>query len=134
MRKVSKVILHCSASDSPYYTFDVIKQDHIKNRKFDDIGYHYGVDYRGHLHILRPIGVVGAHAAGHNKESIGVCLLGNQRFETEQYLSLSKLLYNLMEIFDLALDDIIPHTRVNPDKSCPNFDVVWFKRIYMEKK
>lgn len=74
MRKINKVILHCS--DSDYANHDdikVIKEWHLA-RKFNDVGYHYFIRKDGLIQKGRDITIIGAHCKGQNKSSIGICL------------------------------------------------------------
>ncbi len=71
------IIIHHRAGDGDAKS---IHTDHIK-RGYSGIGYHFYVRKSGEVYKGRPIGTVGAHTLGQNKESIGVCFEGN--FEKE---------------------------------------------------
>lgn len=76
MRKIDKIILHCSATpEGRQVTVNDIRSWH-KQRGFRTIGYHYVVYLDGSIHAGRPIEEVGAHCLGQNKNSIGVCYVG----------------------------------------------------------
>lgn len=81
MRQINKIVLHHSASPMETTTFEDIKRWHIE-RGFKDIGYHWVIDKNGELWKGRPESKIGAHCKGHNRDSIGVCLIGN--FEIEE--------------------------------------------------
>ena len=70
----NRVIFHHSLSKDVSAT--IINNWHIE-RGFDCIGYHYVVRADGGIEIGRDIKMVGAHAFGKNKDSIGVCITGN---------------------------------------------------------
>jgi N-acetylmuramoyl-L-alanine amidase len=131
MRKINKIIIHCSASDVVSYDFAAIRSDHMRNRQFTDIGYHFGIDWDGDIHILRPIKQAGAHAQGFNSHSIGVCVLGLNSFTNTQLQQLGTLVKTLCWMLDLPLEAVIPHNKVNPNKTCPNFDLVLWKAKYV---
>lgn len=82
MRKIEKIILHCSATpEGKDYTVDDIRRWHTNpvsrgGRGWSDIGYHYVVYRDGSVHAGRPESKTGAHCAGHNRHSIGVCYIG----------------------------------------------------------
>ena len=61
MRKINKIILHCSATeaDKPFTAADIRKWH--KARGFADIGYHFIVDLDGTIEPGRPVEQVGAH-------------------------------------------------------------------------
>ena len=131
MRKINEIIIHCSGSDSKVYDFEAIHGDHTIERGWKDIGYHFGIDWNGNIHILRDITKPGAHCVGRNTFSIGVCILGNRSFSEERLASLGKLCEMLCLAFDLKKKDIQPHNIYNSSKTCPNFDVERFKIDYM---
>lgn len=81
MRKITKIILHCSATpEGRDYTVEQIRQWHTlpkpKGNGWKDIGYHYVVYRDGSVHKGRPVEQIGAHTSGHNANSIGVCYIG----------------------------------------------------------
>lgn len=75
-RKVTKIIVHCSATKaSQRVTVADIDKWH-KQRGFDRIGYHFVVYQDGTVHLGRKSEVAGAHVTGQNANSIGVCYIG----------------------------------------------------------
>lgn len=75
-RKITKIILHCSATaEGKDFSVSHIRQWHLA-RGFSDIGYHYVVYRDGSVHLGRPESVAGAHTSGQNSCSIGVCYVG----------------------------------------------------------
>jgi hypothetical protein len=98
------------------------------NRGWSDIGYHLGIDYEADIHILRPINKSGAHCKGHNRHSIGICVLGLQAFTVNQMRQLAKLCDMLCMTFNLSQTDIKPHNFYNKNKTCPVFDMGAFKK------
>ena len=76
MRKITEIILHCTATEP---TNDIhvadIRRCH-KERGFSDIGYHYLINLNGDLEFGRPVEIVGAHCLGHNANSIGIAYAG----------------------------------------------------------
>uniref|UniRef100_A0A3P8U5H4 Peptidoglycan recognition protein 5 n=1 Tax=Amphiprion percula TaxID=161767 RepID=A0A3P8U5H4_AMPPE len=54
-----------------------IQRGHMKERGFDDIGYNFLVGGDGTVYEGRGWGVVGAHAKGHNSDSLGIAFMGN---------------------------------------------------------
>lgn len=76
MRKINKIIIHCSATpEGKDFTVQQIRQMHLQ-RGFNDIGYHYVIYRDGSVHPGRDVAVPGAHCKGHNANSIGVCYIG----------------------------------------------------------
>lgn len=129
MRTITLIIIHCSATRADRsYSFDTCRLDHIRHRRFSDIGYHYYLTRDGRLHPGRPLERVGAHCLHHNRHSIGICYEGGLTPEglaadtrtPAQKSTLLSLLRELKQRFPRAL--IVGHHDLNPQKSCPCFD------------
>lgn len=58
-------------------TAAAVHKYHQEDRKWAGIGYHYLIRKDGMIEQGRRPDMVGAHALGHNKNSVGVCLAGN---------------------------------------------------------
>lgn len=86
------------------------------------IGYHYVITPQGDVQAGRHLLETGAHVQGRNADSVGICLIGRDRYTHAQWGALSLL---TDQIADLYLDDltIVGHRDLNPAKSCPGFDV-----------
>lgn len=134
MRMIDTIVLHCSATNSVHYDFRAIKRDHMMNRGWKDIGYHFGIDYQANIHILRPIDRPGAHVKGHNFSSIGICLLGHKIFTTDQYKRTAELCAMLIKTLKLDESNILGHNFLDNSKTCPTFDVNWWKENYLKKE
>lgn len=129
MRKINKIIIHCTATPEGRETTVSQVTSWHKARGFRTIGYHYLVYLDGSVHEGRPLGEVGAHCTGQNAHSIGICYVGGldrnslkpKDTRTQaQKISLRKLVENLKKKF--------PGTTVHghrefATKSCPCFDV-----------
>lgn len=75
-RKITEVILHCSATKvGQPCTVEKITKWH-KDRGFATIGYHYVIYADGSIHLGRDVAKKGAHATNHNANSIGICYIG----------------------------------------------------------
>ena len=130
MRHINTMVIHCSAT-KPNQDIGAkeITAWH-KARGFSDIGYHFVIRRDGRLETGRPLAQAGAHVAGHNANSIGICLVGGlsqaghseHNFQPGQWVALKKLLLELRQRFPGA--DICGH-RDYPGvkKDCPCFDV-----------
>lgn len=131
-RKVSKIILHCSASDSPYLDkISEIRRIHVQENHWKDVGYHYFIRKNGALEKGRDESVVGSHCKNENHDSIGVCLSGNAHFNTIQFIEAAKLVLDIQRRYNISDENVYPHCHFNKNKTCPNFpleDVFYFKR------
>ena len=76
MRKLTRIILHCTATpDGRHVDVDTIRSWH-KKRGWSDIGYHYVIYLDGSVHVGRDVARIGAHVVGHNADTIGVVYVG----------------------------------------------------------
>lgn len=76
MRRIDKIILHCSATpEGREVKLAEIRRWHLQ-RGFNDIGYHYVVHLDGTVEAGRAEARTGAHCTEQNANSIGVCYVG----------------------------------------------------------
>lgn len=75
LEDITAIVLHHSAGHGSIEDVDRIH----RKRGYACIGYHYYITRDGELHGGRPIEYIGAHAKGHNKDTIGICLEGDFR-------------------------------------------------------
>ena len=130
MRKIDKIIIHCSATpEGKDFTVQQIREWHVKGNGWRDIGYHFVIYRDGSIHKGRPIEQVGAHTTGHNAHSIGICYIGGcaadcktpKDTRTEaQRLALIKLVRELKASYPSAT--IHGHNEF-ANKACPSFIV-----------
>lgn len=136
---IKYIILHCSAS--VYGDVPTIDQWH-KERGWTKIGYHYIIcnsypkyeNYKSHqpdpaydglIQIGRSEKFQGAHAKGHNWESLGVCLVGEGCYTSHQLASAAKLCRELMDKYP-NISMIKGHNDFTDKKECPLLDVEYF--------
>ena len=141
MRKIDKVIIHCSATpEGRDYTVADIDRWH-RERGFNEIGYHYVVYRDGSVHTGRDVVKIGAHCKGQNANSIGICYIGGldangkaKDTRTEaQKRALRVLVAKLVK--EYPIKEILGHRDTSPDtdgdgivephewtKMCPCFD------------
>lgn len=129
MRKINKIIVHCSANKpSKYIDAETIRKYHVNSLKWQDIGYHFVIKIDGTVENGRPIDQIGAHCHGHNADSVGICLVGglNEKnkpantFSQEQFASLKELIKNLRQKYGQI--PVFGH-RDFTNKDCPCFEV-----------
>lgn len=104
------------------------------NPQLAAIGYHYVIDAPGGVLTGRHPDERGAHVAGHNTASIGICMVGTDAFSVEQWADLRTLVHALWSTYgERALRG---HRDLSPDmdgdgsvepaewtKTCPGFSV-----------
>lgn len=123
LRPVHSVFLHCSASDRPEHDdVEVIRQWHIKERGWDDIGYHFFITKGGVVQPGRDLEKVPAAQQGHNVGTIAICCHGleKRRFTDQQMAALYNLCVDINEVYDGKVT-FHGHCEVAP-KACPVFD------------
>lgn len=113
------IVVHHTASSDDLTTSD-IHQMHLNNG-WAGVGYHFVLEKDGSVHQGRPVWAQGAHAEGHNFESIGVNLVGNfdegdNEPTDEQMESLKILLDDLKFAYPGA--SIVGHRDLNAT-ACP---------------
>ena len=162
MANISKIVVHCAATQngvplgkngvSAAQRIDDIHQKRGFHRSkyfytqfnphLKAIGYHFVIDVDGTVETGRMIGETGAHVRGHNKNSVGICLVGGiavngkrfGRYTKAQWFALHELLLELAQCFPDA--NVYGHRDFSPDlngdgkitqnefmKDCPCFDV-----------
>ena len=97
-----------------------------RDHPLDHIGYHYVITRSGDREFGRQLKEVGAHARGHNTNSIGICLIGREQFTPDQLNELRHLIdtlqYSVAENSG-SITSIVGHCDLDSKKTCPNFDV-----------
>lgn len=129
MRKIDKILIHCTATpEGRHVTVDQVTAWH-KAKGYRTIGYHYMVYLDGSVYAGRPEEEVGAHCTGQNARSIGICYVGGIDAFTlkpkdtrtpRQKEALRKLAADLQKRYPGAT--VHGHREFSP-KACPCFDV-----------
>src|SRR5690606_32519342 len=100
-RPVSKVFLHCSASDfDAHDDIAVIKRWHVQDNGWSDVGYHFFITRKGVVQFGRSLESIPAAQKGHNKGSIAICLHGNAKFTNKQLRSLKALCEEIKRTYE----------------------------------
>ena len=135
MREIKRLVLHM-AYTRPSMDIGVKEITEWHNaRGFNGCGYHWVIRRSGELEKGRDESVSGAHVAGHNSDSVGICLVGGRKenedkadcnFTLNQWNTLRSLLYDLLSKYPNA--EICGH-RDLANRECPGFDAT----VLMEK-
>lgn len=165
-REINLVVIHCSASPNGgdlsrrdergvivRTPADEINEWHRKrgfqrpavwrrqlNPQLDAIGYHVVIGVNGAHYTGRHLDEIGAHVFGFNRASVGVCMVGTDRFTAAQWERLRLTITALQVRYPAAT--ITGHRDLSPDqngdgivepwewlKTCPGFDVTaWLAR------
>ncbi|WP_410499688.1 N-acetylmuramoyl-L-alanine amidase [Chitinibacter sp. S2-10] len=155
MRTTRKIVIHCSASQNGkrlgdglrktaaacidiWHSARGFKRDKTAREAFNPmlfaLGYHFVIDCDGLKQTGRALDEIGAHVAGHNADSIGICMVGTDKFTKAQWDALSSLVRALQSKHPAA--QIVGHRDLSPDlngdgtitpneylKTCPGFNV-----------
>lgn len=138
MREINEIIVHCAATRPEWMNgrpvnekIAEIRRWHVNDRGWSDIGYHFICDRNGDIGLGRPVSRVGAHVAGHNTGTIGVCLLGghgasaddkfSDHFTPEQDAALRDLILDLKAEYPTI--KIVSGHNQYANKGCPGFRV-----------
>ncbi len=160
MRPINLIVIHCSASPNGDTLFrgkagdvgcqtpvQLIDEWHAKrgfhrdqaarvryNPSLRAIGYHYVIYRNGGISTGRDVEEIGAHVAGFNQKSLGVCLVGTDRYTPTQWQSLADLVGALRKRYPDSR--VTGHRDLSPDQNangivekfewlttCPGFDV-----------
>ena len=128
-RRIDLLAVHCSAT-MPHHDVSAADIDRWhRKRGWSGIGYHYVIRRDGTQEIGRDVDIAGAHAAGHNRNSIGICMIGGlgpdnkpaPLYTRAQWRSLKALLAELRTLYPDA--DVKGHRELGAPKACPSFDV-----------
>lgn len=128
MRKINKIIVHCSASpEGRDDSIEDIDRWH-RSQGFSEIGYHYVIHLDGSIHVGRPVEKAGAHCSGHNENSIGVCYIGGltkdlkECKDTRTEAQKKALFFLLSDLKAKYPSATIYGHRDFSDKECPGFN------------
>jgi len=141
MRAIDKLIIHCAATPNgrPFKIRDIDRwhasrvdarelagrsEEAIRHYStaFPYIGYHDVIEVDGEIQPGRGENEVGSHAAPWNGTSIGVCLIGTDKFTRAQWESLTIYVADVEKRYGAI--EIIGHRQVpGCMKTCPGFSV-----------
>ena len=132
MRTINKIIIHCTATpEGRNVTVEDLRQWHVVENGWSDIGYHFFIDLEGEIHECRPLERTGAHTRGHNYGSIGIAYAGGMSAD-EGEVSTPKDTRNInqkdsLDFLLADLKDLYPRVKIYghrdfSNKACPSFD------------
>lgn len=167
MREINLIVVHCSATPNgrwvstldidqwhgaPVFKDGVKVRDHKflrdgawlakQNSQLKHIGYHFVIYTNGAIATGRHLDEIGAHVVGNNRNSIGICVVGTDKYTAAQWSSLAALVDRLRKDFPNAR--VTGHRDLSSDrdndglvepwewlKTCPGFDVAAWCRADM---
>ena len=134
MRAINCIVWHCSGTkDGKPVSLDALIAAH-KARGFRTVGYHWIIEPDGKVVQGRPESEAGAHVEGFNANTIGICMIGSEKFTAAAWASARTLALDLEKRHPKATAK--GHRDFSPDlnrdgkiqkcewiKTCPGFDV-----------
>jgi N-acetyl-anhydromuramyl-L-alanine amidase AmpD len=134
---VTEIILHCADTRPDWMAGRLIAEKvaeirrwHVQERGWRDIGYHWVIDRDGAVAPGRRETEIGAHVEGHNRGTIGVCLLGGygakadnpfeKNFTSEQASAVKQLIAEIKG--RMEIQQVSGHNDYAV-KACPGFSV-----------
>ena len=119
-KNIKFIVVHCSDTNDNLKALDIHKL-HL-NFGWEGVGYHKIIENDGKIVNGRPEFWKGAHVRGYNDKSLGVCLIGKNKFSKAQFISLERILKDWKKKYKNT--KIIGHYEISDsNKTCPNFDV-----------
>ena len=134
---VTEIILHCAdtrpdwmAGRPPSEKVAEIRRWHVEQRGWRDIGYYWVSDRNGAVAPGRRETEIGAHVEGHNRGTLGICLLGGygasaddpfeKNFTSAQAAAVKRLIGEIKG--RTAIGKVSGHNDYT-SKACPGFRV-----------
>ncbi len=140
---IASLVIHHSATETG--SAEVFRALHRAVNGWVDIGYHFvigngSLSEDGEVERGRPVWAVGAHARGHNTDTLGICLVGNFSLTyptAKQRISLAALLRELLSEYELSMSDILLHRDVpGCITECPgeNISIGWIAESIQQSR
>ena len=132
LASVDLIVIHCSASpNGRWNTAEDVDAWHrergfsrdmmiapLHEPRLKHIGYHFVIGTNGALWNGRSVVEAGAHAAGHNQRSIGICLIGTDKFTAPQWQMLRGNVCAMVALLARARHDVeAPRTVPNQEQA-----------------
>ncbi len=133
--KPTRITIHCS--DSPNAKRCDIKEidawhkargfDREGDNELDSIGYHLVIQPDGEPQWGRGLNETGAHVQGDNKDNVGICLVGTDKFTIEQFIALRSKLDSICMVYEIPKWQVWCHhqfpSAIKQGKTCPNIPI-----------
>ncbi len=142
MRDIDMIVLH--QTGTPTGTLESVRRYHMRVLGWSDIGYHYLITRDGKVHKGRPNSRVGAHCAGDNATSIGICCvgaadafpIGRGYMTLRMWIALLQLVNRLVRAYGIPGDRIFGHRErpsgIRQRKTCPGYDAAIVRALYRD--
>ncbi|WP_064746793.1 N-acetylmuramoyl-L-alanine amidase [Lysobacter antibioticus] len=142
MRQITALVVHCSATPAgkPFRAADIDRWHREKG--WVCIGYHFVIPLDGSVEPGRPVAEPGAHVEGHNRDTIGICLIGGVDSLGKPANTFNERQFEALEMQLRALRSRFPQAKIQGHrdfpgvkKACPSFDVrAWCRARGLDPK
>lgn len=136
LERINYIVVHHSLTpDGVQPSVEAIRRYHVQHNGWDDIGYHALVEQAGttvEVLLGRPWTCQGAHAPGHNADSLGVCIVGDfdaGPIDPAHWQAAVKFVAWLARFFKVPTANVLGHREATPNRTCPgaHFDMALFR-------
>lgn len=127
----SRITIHCAGTPngvSRWTIEDIDKWHHERgfysstSLEYKHVGYHGVIHTSGWVVQGRRYEDDGAHTLGHNETSIGVCMIGTDKFTDDQWSALRRYCVDRQLIVERPLV-VSGHRDMQSGRECPGFSV-----------
>lgn len=134
-RPIRRIVIHCTATpEGRDVTAADVDRWH-RERGWNGIGYHALIRLDGSVEYGRPLEKQGAHARGHNHDTLAVVYAGGVDSDFEprdtrtdaQIESLYDLVTAWQRQFGVPARCVVGHYELDPRKRCPSFSMAFFR-------
>ena len=131
---LKSVAIHHSLTDNLPGDNDVyaFARYHVRDHQWPGIAYTYVIDKDGTVYKCWGVKVVSYHVGQYNKESLGICMVGDFRDydpSDDQFDALFELLEEVIEAYNLGPNSIKGHSELDGYgwKKCPVIDMDYIR-------
>ncbi len=112
-------------------TMREIQDEHMDERKWADIGYHFGVGRGGEVFEGRDLMARGTHVEGFNTGSVGIVFFGNfeEEYPTDQQTESGRRLIDWLAL-RLSLSHLAGHDEFNDFTVCPGAHMIDYLNLF----
>lgn len=134
LARIEKLVVHCTATDSSKWDDPAVLinydlgPNHISRKGCPTATYHFYVNKPGDIFQLVSMNFTTWHVAGHNRDSVAVCINHGAVKDNVSDIQFNALIEAICYVFDKldwsydeesVRDRVFFHREFNPGKTCP---------------
>lgn len=132
LNKIKNIVIHHTGNSQN--SIKPHEKWHVVNNNWPSLGYHFFINYFGHIYLVNSIDYVTNHVRNNNTNSIGICIVGDFRKEkpTQYQMNGLNVLLQYLSIY-LPMLNVCGHKDLSPSE-CPGhlIDMVKIKCEYAD--